>query len=117
MNKFEVKPTGSTGTEAGTAARDMETEARVAFLFAVEAVGATPTATYVWEGSLDGTNWKPIAYVTDASDTVAVTARTVTTVGVEILYLANPQARFYRYYRLRVTANTNVTYRAEAYTD
>ena len=108
---------GSTGTTAGSTIRAEGGYVAMGFQFTVEAVGATPTLTYRWEGSLDGTVWKPVAYITDASDTLAVTDRTVTAVGTEVLFLANPVARRYRYFRLVVTANTNVTYSAKLFAD
>lgn len=114
--KIAAQP-GSTGTTAGTTIRTEGGYVAMGFQFVVEAVGATPTLTYRWEGSLDGTNWKPVAYITDAADTVAATDRVVTAVGVELLFLANPVARRYRYFRLVVTANTNVTYSAKLFAD
>lgn len=112
MQKFEIVGTGQTGLiAAGTAAKEVDSPQQgVAFHFAVSAVGATPTITYRWQGSLDGSVWKDLAYITDASDTIAVAARTMTAVGDEFLFLANPLARIYRYFRLIVSANTNVTF-------
>lgn len=75
----------------------------------VEAVGGTPTATFTWEGSVDGANWVPVSYVTAASSTESQAAVVLTAVGVTLLWLAGP-SRFFRFFRVRVTANTNVTY-------
>lgn len=83
--------------------------------FVVEAVGATPTVTYKWQGSADNTNWYDVAYITDASDTLSAATAVVTTVGATIKFTCNPSARRYKYYRLVTSANTNVTYRGEIY--
>lgn len=107
----------ATGTPTSGAYKAEGDFVTAALQFEVEAVGATPTLTYVWEGSLDGVNFKPINYITDATDTPAVTARTVTAVGVEILFLSLAQVRRYKYFRVRVTANTNVTFNAKMQLD
>lgn len=105
---------GSTGnnTHASVRTDAMET---MAFQFVVEAIGATPTVTYKFQGSTDNVNFYDVAYVTDATDTVATTTRTVTAVGATIAFLSNPVARRYNFYRCVTSANTNVTYRAEIY--
>jgi hypothetical protein len=114
--KTEAAATGSTGNATHTAREvDSPSDAPVAFQFIVEAIGATPTVTYKWQGSVDGTNFFDLAYITDATATEAVTTRARTTVSADILFLALPQARVYRHYRLVTSANTNVTYRAEIY--
>lgn len=105
---------GSTGntTHNSVALDAMET---IGFQFVVEAVGGTPTVTFKFQGSPDNVNWYDVAYVTDASDTLSVAARTVTATGGSIQFLSNPVARRYKYYRCVTSANTNVTYRAESY--
>ena len=87
----------------------------VAFEFEITAIGATPTITFKYQGSLDGTNWYDVAYVTDANDTVSVATRVVTTVGTSVQFLSNPVARRYDYYRVVPSANTNVTWKASAW--
>lgn len=101
----------STGNNTHTAVRADAGDA-YAFEMEVTAIGATPTVTWVIQGSMDGTTYFPIAYVTDATDTVAVAGRTMTTVSTQIEFLANPTARQYKFWRLVTSANTNVTYRA-----
>lgn len=90
--------------------------AQVACQFVVEAAGATPTVTFKVQGSLDGTNWYDLMYVTDASDTASAAGRTVTAVGASVNFLdvANG-ARQYTQFRLVTSANTNITYRGELY--
>ncbi len=104
----------STGNNTHSAVRVGPNET-VAFEMEVTAIGATPTVTWKIQGSMDGTNWFDVAYVTDANDTVSVATRTMTTVSTQIAFLSNPVARRYNYYRLVTTANTNVTYKARAH--
>lgn len=101
----------STGNNTHTAQRADAGDA-YAFEMEVTAIGATPTITWVIQGSMDNVNFFPIAYITDATDTVAVAGRVMTTVSTQIEFLANPAARQYAYWRLVTSANTNVTYRA-----
>jgi len=89
----------------------------------VTVAGATPTVTWKVQGSVDDASvsdgnsaWFDVAYITDATDTAAVTARVRTTVGSDLQFLSNPVARRYRKYRLVTTANTNITYDADLYT-
>lgn len=110
----DVFDSGRTGnaTSAGAEIDTPPGGAPVALLFVVEAVGATPTVTYKWQGSLDNSTWEDVPYILSSSATEAVAARVRTTTGPDTLFLALPTARFYRYYRCVVSANTNVTYRA-----
>lgn len=103
-----------TGNQTHGAVRTDANET-VAFEFEVTAVGATPTVTWLIEGSMNGSNWYAVNYVTDATDTAAVTGLTSTAVGKKIIFLSNPVARRYKYYRVTTSANTNVTYRADAH--
>lgn len=104
----------STGNATHPSTR-LDANETVAFEFEITAVGGTPTVTFKYQGSLDGTNWYDIAYVTDATDTVAVATRVVTAIGTSVQFLSNPVARRYKFYRCVTTANTNVTYTARAY--
>lgn len=105
---------GSTGNVTGPTTR-LGSNETVGFQFVVEAIGGTPTVTFKFQGSVDGVNFYDLAYVTDASDTLSVATRTVTTVGPNVAFLSNPVARRYNFYRVVTTANTNITFRAEAY--
>lgn len=116
----ELAPTGSTGNATHDPLHIGSDYMALGMLFIVEAVGATPTVTWKVQGSISGdgaqaAEWFDIAYITDATDTLAVTTRTATAVGHQINFLANPSARKYKFIRLVTSANTNVTYRAEAY--
>lgn len=119
IGKSLLAPAGSTGNNTHTAVQ----YARggdlgwVAFQFVVEAVGATPTVTFKFQGSLDNVNWYDILYVTDGSDTASAATRAVTAVGASLAYLDNSQVRQYKFFRCVTTANTNVTYHAELYAE
>src|SRR5262245_22163291 len=103
----QLAAVGTTGNNVLTG--DQVDADRVGFQINVEAVGATPTATFTIEGTLDDTNWSTVGYVTGAASTEAFTAITLTAVGVTTYFVVSAN-RFYRRYRIRVTANTNVTY-------
>ena len=114
--KLMLAPAGSTGTPVGTTVDAGAPSGAVAFQLVTEAVGATPTMTAKFQGSLDGANWYDLAYVTDSSDTSAVTAITRTTVGASLVFLDSANSsRNYTKYRVNVSANTNCTFRAELY--
>lgn len=117
MDSFDLHNGGTTGVVTSQARTAGEGSTLAALEFIVEAIGATPTITYLWEGSFDGSVWYPVAYITDALDTLAATAKTRTTQGRDLLFLGNAPARRYRQYRCRVTANTNVTYSSKLHLD
>lgn len=74
----------------------------------VSTIGSTPTVTVNILGSMDGTNFFNVAYATAAApETVAVAALTITTATTTraILRPAHP----WRYLKLNMSANTNVT--------
>ena len=114
QQEITLAAAGSTGNNTHTGAR-VEGYETVALAFNVTAVGATPTVTFKFQGSHDGTNWYDVAYVTDATDTLSVATRVVTGTGQSTNFVCNPVARRYRYFRLVTTSNTNVTYNAVAY--
>ena len=120
FGRHSLAATGSTGNNTHAGVHIGGVYDAVAMQFIVEAAGATPTVTWKVQGSADSTdgsngNWFDVAYVTDASDTTATAGRTLTAVGAQINFLANPVARRFKWFRLVTSANTNVTYRADAY--
>jgi hypothetical protein len=74
----------------------------------ITTIGATPTCTYLVEGSADGTNWfaAPIALVT-APETVSVATFVITTAATSLFHIRPNHA--WRYLRVTFSANTNVT--------
>lgn len=106
---------GSTGNNTHSSVHVGGEYKAIAFVMNVTAIGATPTITYKYQGSADGTNWFDVFYVTDATDTASAGTRVMTTVSQQIAFLANPVARRYKYFRLVTSANTNVTYNAALY--
>lgn len=114
--KYLLAAAGTTGNNTGTGVEttNIVEAAQVACQFVVEVAGATPTVTFKFQGSLDGTNWYDVAYVTDASDTLSAATKTVTGVGASVIFLDSANgSRFYKLFRCVTTANTNITYRAE----
>jgi hypothetical protein len=78
------------------------------------AIGATPTVTVNIQGSADGVNWFNVPYALVATPrTFVLTALTITT-AVTTTYLLQ-ELVFWRYLKLALTANTNVTLTATAY--
>jgi hypothetical protein len=78
------------------------------------AVGATPTCTYLVEGSLDNVNWLPISNADAAApQTLIVATFTITTAGVNRRII--PRDTPSRYIRVTFSANTNVTNTVDAY--
>jgi hypothetical protein len=110
----QLTAAAQTGNNTHSAVGVEGSMSRAAVQFVVEAVGGTPTVTFKAQGSLDGSNWYDLQFVSDSTDTGAHTTTTVTGVGatVEFLDLAG-DSRFYQFFRLVTTLNTNVTYHAE----
>jgi hypothetical protein len=78
------------------------------------AIGATPTVTVNIQGSADGVAWFNVPYALVATPrTFVLTALTITT-AVTTTYLLQ-ELVFWRYLKLALTANTNVTLTATAY--
>lgn len=76
----------------------------------VSAIGATPTATVNIEGSLDGVNWYNIQYSLAATpDTWTLAALVITTAVTSYYALRRLGGLPWRYVRLNVSADTNVT--------
>ncbi len=75
-------------------------------------VGATPTVTVNVEGSVDGTTWWNVPYSEVATpQTFAVAALVITTATTRRLIL--PKDIPWRFLRLVMSANTNVTVTAD----
>jgi hypothetical protein len=115
--KLMLAPAGSTGNITGPAVDGTASSGAIAFQFVVEAAGATPTVTYKYQGSLDGVNWYDEFYGTDSTNVSATTTRTMTAVGAQVAFhdTDGGDSRAYAKFRVVVTANTNVTFRAEMY--
>jgi len=120
LNKVALTAPAQTGnnTHAAVACKPGNGFASpVAVQFVIDAVGATPTVDFKVQGSLDGTNWYDLAYITSASDTLSVAARTVTALGGYANFVCNSQSRGYNWFRVVTSANTNVTYHAELWVE
>jgi len=79
------------------------------------AVGATPTCTYVIEGSVDGTNFVPIPIADPATPTtMSVASFVITTAGTIFKYLLVDFP--WRFVRVTFSANTNVTNTVDVFT-
>lgn len=132
MSKIVTVPLAnpaSTGNNTHTPITVGDSWDSICFDFFVEAVGATPTVTWKIQGSNTGasgtaTDWTDLFYLpggggatgaTAASDTPSVAGMVVTGVGHAFIFPQNPHIRRFKYYRLVTSANTNVTYSAQAF--
>jgi hypothetical protein len=117
FEKVTLIPAGTTTAQTGATVQVADTCATIAFAMTVSAASGAPTLTWTIQGSVDGTVFYPIAYVTDLTDTAAVAARTDTpTTGMQkIEWLSNPLARRYRYYRAVTSSVVTTTYGIDAY--
>jgi hypothetical protein len=101
--------TAQTGNGPSTNVADLGDRALMpAVLHIVTTVGATPTCTYLVEGSADGAVWFAAAIADPSAPetpTVATFAITTATTTVKLVRPNHP----YRYLRLTLSANTNVT--------
>jgi len=114
VDPVTLAATGSVGVLTGETDRLPEDADKLAVQLVVEAVGATPTISWKLQLSIDGQNWSDARYITDASETAAVAVVTRTAAGQDTIFVLLGD-RGWRFFRLVVTANTNVTYRASAY--
>lgn len=74
----------------------------------ITTIGATPTCTYLVEGSVDGTVWTPAPIADPATpETVSVATFAITTATTTVKYLRAGHP--WRYLRVTMSANTNVT--------
>ncbi len=79
-----------------------------AVLDIVSTVGATPTVTVDVQGSIDGANWWNVAYALNSPiQALAVAALVITTATTNRLFL--PSDAPWRFLRLNLSSNTNVT--------
>ena len=85
-----------------------------ALLRIVTTVGATPTCTYLLEGSADGTNFFALPYATAAApETPAVATFAITAATTTLVHVRANHA--WRYMRVTMSANTNVTSTIDLY--
>jgi len=78
-------------------------------------VGATPTCTYLIEGSADGVNWFAAPYALPATpETVAIATFAITTATTTLVILRPNHP--WRFLRVTMSANTNVTSTIDLFT-
>lgn len=122
LGPFPLAATGTTGNVTGAAVQANQGARSVGLEFIVEVAGATPTVSYKLQGTMDtsaappAASWFDIIMVPSSSDTAAITG-TVTAVGTTFSSIDAVGLRFANQFRLVTSANTNVTYRANLYTE
>jgi hypothetical protein len=106
--------TGQTGTGASTNDVDRGKWTGMGLVVITTTVGATPTCTYLIEGSMDRATWFAIPYADIATpQTVAVATFTITTATTARKIL--PAGYPWRFVRVTYSANTNVTNTADVW--
>lgn len=110
---IEIQDTGGlataqTGTGTTTNVLDRGVTSGPASVIIVTTVGSTPTCTYQLEGSTDGTNWSNLSSADSGTPTVFSTATFAITSATTTTRIVDP-ASTWRYIRLTMSANTNVT--------
>lgn len=116
LGPFTAAPAGTTGNNTHNAVQINQGWRSLALEFVIEAVGATPTVTFKLQGSFDGVNWFDLILVPANSDTAAVSPAQ-TAVGDFVNYVDLVGGRFVNQVRLVTSANTNVTYHANIYSE
>lgn len=106
--------TAQTGNGASTNVADRGAIRGPAAVVITSAIGATPTVTVDIQGSVDGTNFYNVPYALVATpSSFVVTSLTITTAVTTTYLLQTDQA--WKYLRLNLSSNTNVTLTATAY--
>lgn len=80
----------------------------------VSTIGATPTVTVAIEGSPDGVNFYNVAYALAATPETVAVANIVITTATTAYYILRPNHPW-RFLRLTLSANTNVTLTADVW--
>jgi hypothetical protein len=102
------------GQSTNSVLRRFDTVPRAAAIRVVTAAGATPTCTYLLEGSADGVNWFPVPYVDSATPgTLSGGTFTITAAGTAWKFI--PADQPWTFLRLTYSANTNVTNTVDAW--
>lgn len=86
-----------------------------ALLVLTTAIGATPTATYLIEGSGGGNFWYPLLYADSASAATVVNTTFVITTAGTVLKVIQPNQPV-RFIRVTMSAVTNVTSTIDVFT-
>lgn len=85
-----------------------------AVVYVATAIGATPTCTYSLLGSNEGTVWFQLPYSDGTTPgTLSVATFVITTAGTAIKHISSNYC--YRYVKVTMSANTNVTNTIDAW--
>jgi hypothetical protein len=113
-----LAPPGSTGNVTTASIGVTDRPAYLAVLYVAEVAGTT--ATWKVQGAMEhgtiadaSSNWFDLPYILPTTDTLSQAAIARTTLGADLIWLAQSHIRYFRKVRLVVSANTGQTYRAE----
>ena len=116
IDSHYLAPVGSTTVQRYSLA-NMSEVWRAAVQFTIESVGATPAISWTVQGSLDGSRWYDLEYLTPdsavAASKAAITSVTTGVLNATLLYLDGLDRRFFKYFAVNVSANTNCTFNAQ----
>lgn len=117
----QLAPAGTTGT-GRKSALGFVNPSIIAIEIVLEVVGGTPALTFTVQGLKPGgdeataADWSDVAVVVANSTTAATATPSVTlATGRYIFYIDGLDKRCFEGVAVNVTANTNVTFRANAY--
>lgn len=117
-------PGATTNQTSGSFIAEPDAE-EIGFQLVCEAIGATPAITWKIQASLDpGTTadanamWFDMPYVTDATATESVAARSGPIVAntAQVMFLSLVNVRMFRRFRVVISGIVNLTYRVEMHT-
>jgi len=106
--------TAQTGNGVSTNIVDRGNTVGPALVKIVTTIGATPTCTYLIEGSADGISWYPVQYADSATPATVVVTTFVITTATTVQKIIQPNQPV-RYLRITYSANTNVTSTADVW--
>jgi hypothetical protein len=107
--------TAQTGNGVSTNIVDRGGATGPALLKIVTTIGATPTCTYLIEGSAGGADWYPLQYADSATPGTVVVTTFVITTAITALKIIQPNQPV-RFIRVTYSANTNVTNTTDVFT-
>lgn len=100
--------TAQAGNGASTNIADRGLTVGPALLKIVTTIGATPTCTYLIEGSPGGVDWYPLLYADSATPATVVATTFAITTATTAMKIIQPNQPV-RFIRVTMSANTNVT--------
>lgn len=106
--------TALTGNNPSPDILDRHSDREACLLRLISTIGATPTVNVTIQGSMDGTNWRNVPYGTQSAPETVTQADIVITTATTTYAILRPNHPW-RYLRINLTLNTNVTITADVF--